>query len=78
MNSRKFLFQAFMPVRFGFITRPSTIVQGRLYSSVPQVPFLRAEVSLEFAKIYYTDSFYYVKLIGIHSSVNDCTFIEPT
>ena len=26
MNSRKFLLQAFMPVRFGFFTRPSTIV----------------------------------------------------
>ena len=26
MNSRKFLLQAFMPVRFGFLTRPSTIV----------------------------------------------------
>ena len=25
MNSRKFLLQAFMPVRFGFFTRPSTI-----------------------------------------------------
>ena len=26
MNSRKFLLQAIMPVRFGFFTRPSTIV----------------------------------------------------
>ena len=26
MNSRKFLLQAFMPVRFGFFTRLSTIV----------------------------------------------------
>ena len=26
MNSRKFLLQAFMPVRFGFFTRPSMIV----------------------------------------------------
>ena len=26
LNSRKFLLQAFMPVRFGFFTRPSTIV----------------------------------------------------
>ena len=26
MNSRTFLLQAFMPVRFGFFTRPSTIV----------------------------------------------------
>ena len=26
MNSHKFLLQAFMPVRFGFFTRPSTIV----------------------------------------------------
>ena len=26
MNSRKFLLQAFMPVRFGFIARSSTIV----------------------------------------------------
>ena len=26
MNLRKFLLQAFMPVRFGFFTRPSTIV----------------------------------------------------
>ena len=26
MNLRKFLLQAFMPVRFGFLTRPSTIV----------------------------------------------------
>ena len=26
MNSRKFLLQAFMPVRFGFFTRPSTIL----------------------------------------------------
>ena len=26
MNSRKFLLQAFMPVRFGFFTRPYTIV----------------------------------------------------
>ena len=26
MNSRKFLLQAFIPVRFEFFTRPSTIV----------------------------------------------------
>ena len=26
MNSRKFLLQAFKPVRFGFLERPSTIV----------------------------------------------------
>ena len=26
MNSRKFLLQEFMPVRFGFLTSPSTIV----------------------------------------------------
>ena len=26
MNSRKFLLQAFMPVRMGFFTRPSAIV----------------------------------------------------
>ena len=26
MNSRKFLLQAFIPVRFGFFVRPSTIV----------------------------------------------------
>ena len=26
MNSRKFLLQVFMPVRFGFFTRPFTIV----------------------------------------------------
>ena len=26
MNSRKFLLQAFMPVRFGFLTRPSMII----------------------------------------------------
>ena len=43
MNSRKFLLQAFMPVRFGFFTRPSTIV--------PLLHFLRAEVSLEFDEI---------------------------
>ena len=68
MNSRKFLLQAFTPVRFGFFTRPSTIVPllhrrmaciFKLFTPLASShmlldlvqPFLRAEVSLEFAEI---------------------------
>ena len=68
MNSRKFLLQAFIPVRFGFFVRPSTIVPllhrqmacifkvftplaSFSYSTDLVQPFLRYEVSLEFAVI---------------------------